>query len=142
MIRKHRSDDTDAVVDVWRSASALAHPFLPQEFIEQEADNVRNVYMKYAETWVTEIDGVVIGFIAMIDNEIGGLFLDPEYHRRGFGRAMVDKAVLMKGSLTVEVFTQNIGGRKFYSAYGFRGSEEYLHEPSGQMILKQSYTAA
>lgn len=140
MIRQHNSDDTDAVVDVWRSASALAHPFLASSFIEQEADNVRNVYMKYAETWVTEIDGMVVGFIAMIDNEIGGLFLDPQYHGRGLGRAMVDKAVSMKGPLNVEVFAQNTVGRRFYAAYGFRGSDEYLHEPSGQMTLKLSYT--
>ncbi len=139
MIRKHTSDDTDAVVDVWRSASALAHPFLTSSFIETEADNVRHVYMKYAETWVTEIDGKVIGFIAMIDNEIGGLFLDPEHHGRGFGRAMVDKAVSLKGSLNVEVFSQNAIGRKFYAAYGFCGRQEYLHEPSGQMTLKLSF---
>jgi putative acetyltransferase len=94
----------DAVVTTWRAASELAHPFLTSEFLEREADAVRNIYFAFAETWVTEIDGEVVGFIALVDDEIGGLFLHPKYHGQGYGKAMVDKAVADKGPLRVEVF--------------------------------------
>jgi len=140
MIRKYKTKDVEAVVSSWRIASELAHPFLPKEFLDQEADNVRNVYLVYAETWVTEINGSVVGFIALVDDEIGGLFLDPSYHGQGLGKAMVDKAVAEKGRyLKVEVFKENMIGRGFYETYGFTEVEECLHEGSGQSTLRMTY---
>lgn len=140
MIRKYQEHDIETVVSVWRRASELAHPFLTEAFLDQEDGNMRNIYLAYAETWVMEVGGAVVGFIALIENEIGGLFLDPEFHGQGLGRALVDKAVAEKGALKVEVFKENVIGRRFYDAYGFRGSEEFVHEASGQVTLRMAYT--
>lgn len=140
MIRKYRNEDADAVVSTWRAASELAHPFLTGEFLEREADAVRNIYLAFADTWVTEIDGEVAGFIALVDDEIGGLFLHPGYHGQGYGKAMVDKAIADKGPLRVEVFKKNRIGRRFYEAYGFLGSEELVHEPSGEVTIRMAFT--
>jgi len=141
MIRKYKNEDVDAVVSAWRVASELAHPFLTKSFFDQEANNVRNVYVAYAETWVVELDGRVVGFIALVDNEIGGLFLDPKHHGQGHGKALVDKAVAEKGPLQVEVFKDNKIGRRFYDAYGFKVLDEFLHEPSGQETVRMTYAS-
>jgi putative acetyltransferase len=139
MIRKYQDKDIEAVVSTWRAASELAHPFLTEEFLDQEADNLRNIYLAFAKTWVMEADGAVVGFIALIENEIGGLFVAPKFHGQGLGRALVDKAVAEKGPLEVEVFRENVVGRRFYDAYGFRGTEEFIHEASGQATLRMAY---
>ncbi|MBV1933823.1 MAG: GNAT family N-acetyltransferase, partial [Parvibaculaceae bacterium] len=98
----------------------------------------------HAETWVAEMEGQVVGFIALIPTEdvweVGGLFLDPAFHGQGIGKALMDKAVAKKGPLMVEVFQRNSIGRRFYAAYGFVESGEYFHEASGQMTLQLSYS--
>lgn len=135
MIRKYRPEDANHIVAVWRHASVLAHPFLEKSFLDAEAANVRDVYLAFAETYVTEIEGEVIGFVALIDHQIGGLFLSPDFHGRGLGRAMVDRAVAEKGKLTVEVFTENRIGRRFYEGYGFRETGKGVFEPTNDPIL-------
>lgn len=140
MIRIYKDTDVESVVSIWRAASELAHPFLTKAFLDAEAHNVRNVYPAFAEIWVTEIDGRVVGFIALVEAEIGGLFLDAAYHGQGLGRAMVDKAVAEKGALTVEVFRDNAIGRPFYEAYGFQYVDDYVHEASGQVTLRMAYS--
>lgn len=144
MIREFISSDTDAVVDAWQRASNLAHPFLTPAFLAQEAHNVRHIYVVHAETWVAEMAGQVVGFIALIASEdvceVGGLFLDPAFHGQGIGKALMDKAVAEKGPLKVEVFQRNAIGRRFYAAYGFVASGEYFHEASGQMTLQLRYS--
>ena len=142
MIRKYDKHDIEVVVSLWRSASEIAHSFLSKDFLDQEDDNMRNIYLAFAETWVTEVEGTVVGFIALIEDEIGGLFLDPDFHGQGLGRALVDKAVIQKGPLKVEVFKENIIGRRFYDAYGFRETEEFIHEASGQTTLRMNFAPA
>ncbi len=120
----------------------MAHPFLTQEFQDSEAENVRNVYPQFARIWVKVVDGDVIGFIALIENEVGAIFLAPEHHGKGIGREMMDFAVERKGAVTLEVFKQNAIGRKFYDKYGFRTTREAVHEPSGQIAVKMVFDPA
>lgn len=140
MIRDFETKDTDAVIEVWRSATAVAHPFLASDFIESEASNLRNIYLVHAQTRVIEENGKASGFIAMIGNEIGGLFLDPTLHGRGLGRAMVDDVAKQHGTLEVEVFERNSVGRRFYDSYGFQPIGTSLHEPTGETVLRLAHT--
>lgn len=142
MIREYTANDTDALIAIWEQANALAHPFLAPEFVAFVKDAMRNMYLPNAETWVLEENGGPIGFIAMIGNEIGGLFLDPAHHGHGFGRSMVDHVVELKGPLRVEVFKDNKVGRPFYERYGFEFVEDYLHEQSGAVTVKMSMPGA
>lgn len=141
MIRRYVLDDTDALIAIWEKANAFAHPFLPEAFVTQVAKDMRELYLPNAETWVLEDAGQAIGFIALVGNEIGGLFLHPSRHRKGFGRALVDHAVALKGSLQVEVFKENTSGRAFYEHYGFVSVEEYRHGPSGHVAVKMAMPA-
>jgi putative acetyltransferase len=138
MIRKYQTEDTDALVSVWREANALAHSFLKDEFVAQVAEDMRNIYLPNAETWVLEDHETPVGFIALVGDEIGGLFLDPSLHGRGFGKAMADHAVALHGPLCVEVFERNELGWRFYDRYGFVETERYLHEASGEVTIKMA----
>lgn len=142
MIRKFKTEDTDAVMAVWQRSQDLAHPFLSKDVVAKIAADVRAIYLPNAETWVLEHNGAPVGFIAMIDTEIGGLFLDPDLHSQGLGRRLVDHVVALKGPLTVEVFKDNKIGVPFYQRYGFVQTGEGLFEASGDATWKMTMPGA
>lgn len=140
-IRKYESADLNAVLSSWETATRLAHPFMTDEFIAQERINVAEIYIPNTDTWVVDIDGNIEGFIALMGNEVGAIFLQPKHHGKGAGKALMDKAQELHGDLEVEVFKENHVGRKFYSRYGFEQLEEKFHAPTGQQVLRLKFTA-
>ncbi|MBU2868687.1 GNAT family N-acetyltransferase [Pacificibacter marinus] len=138
MIRKYKTEDTDALIAIWNNAEALAHPFLSDDVRNQVRKDMRNMYLPNAETWVLEDDGTPVGFIAMIDTEIGGLFLDPSQHGKGMGRQMIDHVVSLKGPLKVEVFKDNKIGLPFYERYGFEITGEDIFDVTGDETFKMA----
>ena len=141
LIRQYNSSDINAVLNTWEGATRLAHSFMTDEFIAQERRNTRDIYLPNTDTWVAELDGKVQGFIALMGNEVGALFLQPEHHGKGAGKAMMDKAKELHGDLEVEVFKENSMGREFYAKYGFEPLEEKLHDPTGQQVLRLKFSA-
>ncbi len=138
-IRKYQDSDVEAVLSAWENTQEIAHPFLPKDFQAQEKINVRELYLPNAETWVVVDDNEVIGFIALIGNEIGGLFLQPIEHGKKLGKMMVDKAQELHGDLVVEVFKNNLVGRNFYEKYGFKFVEEKKHKQTGEQVLRLEF---
>ncbi len=139
-IRQYENTDLDSVLSSWEVATRLAHPFMTDEFIAQERKNVAEIYLPNTDTWVAQIDGEVRGFIALMGNEVGAIFLQPEFHGQGVGKALMDKAQELHGDLEVEVFKENVIGRNFYSKYGFEHLDEKRHEPTGQLVLRLKLT--
>jgi putative acetyltransferase len=136
MIREYEDKDLSELLDAWYSASQVAHPFLDEDFFEQERRNIAALYLPNAETWVYELDGVVVGFIALIGNEVGAIFVDAKFHRQGIGRALMDKARSIRDVLELDVFKDNQVGLKFYEKYGFNEVDEHLHAETGFMQLR------
>ncbi len=103
---------------LWRAASEAGHPFLDAATLDADAVVVREAYMPAAEITVAERDGVVVGFLALLGDVVGGLFVDPAAHRSGAGRALIEDALRRRGRLEVEVYEANPGARAFYAACG------------------------
>ncbi len=95
-----------------------------------------NLYIPNSETWVYEINNSIVGFISMMDNEIGGLFVLPNSHSKGIGTKLVDFIKKYYSELEVEVFKKNSVGRAFYDKYGFERIKKYMHEESGNEVLR------
>ena len=136
MIRKYQPSDVDDVLAAWEAASALAHPFVSAKFLDQERHNIPNLYLPNAETWVWDSDEKVVGFIALLGNEIGGLFVDPVFHRKGIGGALLEHARELKGELDVDVFEANSIGRAFYKKHGFVQMHRVEEQVDGFDLLR------
>lgn len=128
MIRAYRQTDTESIIDAWFEASSLAHPFLDAAFMEKEKENIRNIYLPNTKTWVYEKNDNVVGFISMMGNEVGAIFLKPEYHGQGIGYKLMNHVAQFHDGLEVEVFEKNRIGRAFYDRYGFKFIKSYIHE--------------
>jgi len=140
MIRKYLPQDCDCVVNVWLTASRIATPFLSTEFLTREADNIRNLWLPESETWIAAVDDQVVGFTTLIKDEVGAIFVHPSAQGRGYGRALMDRAVsLREGRVWLDVFEKNVIGRRFYDSYGFEQRSSYLHEETGQMMLRLAF---
>ena len=82
MIRTYAKADCEAIIEVWFAASLVATPFLSKEFLAEERENIRTIWLSKAETWVFEDNGNVVGFLSLIGNEVGAIFVDPDYQGR------------------------------------------------------------
>ena len=136
MIREYDSEDLGRVLDVWYAASKLAHPFLDEDFLSRESERIATHHLPSAQTWVFEQGNVVVGFIALMGNEVGAIFVDPDFHGQGIGRALMDHARSIRDVLELDVFKANSIGRKFYKRYGFRVVGEHVHEETGFAQLR------
>lgn len=119
---------------------SLTH-FLEENFLAQERKNIPDLYLPNADTWVVEIGNQVVGFIALIGNEVGAIFLQPEHQGKKMGKLMMDKAQELHGDLEVEVFEKNSIGCDFYAQYGFKLMEKKIHEQTGERLLRLEFTA-
>jgi len=136
VIRHYDPQDRDALLAVWAESAAVAHPFWTSAMFEQERRDIVNKYLPVAETYVFECTGAVVGFISLLGNEVGGIFVAPQFHGQGIGRALMDWARGSRDHLELEVFEANEIGRTFYAAYGFRVVGKRVDEATGQPVLR------
>lgn len=145
-IRSYQEKDLQKLLATWECSSRLAHPFMNEQFFQQERENIANLYIPNTETWVLFVDNELVGFIALITNEnngdalceIGGLFVEPNFHQKRLGSALVDKARQRYGDLTVKVFKENKIGRAFYEKYGFEFVSEVIWQQTGDVLIEMS----
>lgn len=142
MIREYHSSDIKHIEEIWLKASAISQSFLSSSFNESERKKLSSVYIHQTETWVYEEENQIKGFIAMIDNEIGALFIDPSSHRQGIGSLLIDFVAMLHEVLEVEVFKKNTMARAFYKKFGFTPIKEHFHEEADQELIRLRYTIA
>lgn len=133
-IRPYSPADTDRLVAIWLEASRIGHPFLTEKDLTGQLGKIRDIYLPKAENHVLATDGITVGFIGLIENFIGGLFIAPSYHRNGFGRLLVEHAAALKGELEVEVYRDNREAVAFYERTGFLHLYEQPSDSEGRPL--------
>ena len=136
MLRPYTVADLDEVLDVWHRASLIAHPFLSEEFLDAERRQISDQWLPVAETTVCDSGGRVVGFVSLVGNEVGGLFVDPDRQGQGIGRALMDHACGSRPFLELDVLEANHSGRRFYAAYGFVEMGRHADDDSGHPAIR------
>lgn len=141
MIRPYAASDQEQLIDVWLRASQVAHPFLSKAFLESERIQIADHWIPLAETTIFESSGKVVGFLSLIGEEVGGLFVDPDHQRQGIGHALMDAALDIRPCLELNVFEGNLIGRSFYATYGFEEVGRKVNEPTGHPEIRLRFDA-
>lgn len=131
MIREYRKSDDQAIIQIWFDASIISHNFIHKDFWVLEKKNVEEKYLPMAETFVKEVNGNVVGFISLIDNYIGALFISPEHQGKGIGTELINKAKSIRKELGVEVYKDNQKAYRFYEKCGFLFLDEKIQPETG-----------
>lgn len=126
--------DRERLLDIWLAASRVGHSFLGEADLLAQMKIVGDVYLPKAENWVIDADGRPAGFIGLLDNFIGGLFVDPSHHGQGLGKQLVLHAARLKGALDVEVYADNRDACLFYARLGFAETARLAQDDEGRPL--------
>lgn len=120
MIRKARKKDHSQLVGIWERAVRATHNFVSETDIAFFRPKVADDWLPLLETYIfCKNDNDITGFISIADNLIEMLFVEPDSHSQGIGRALLNLVALHHDVLFVDVNEQNTGGVQFYKKYGF-----------------------
>ena len=120
-IRAGRPEDNPGLLDIWLRAVRATHHFLTEDDIQVFVPLLRDHYLAMAELWVAAgADDAPVGFMGLAEAKVEMLFVDPDRHGLGTGRALLAHAAALKGALTLDVNEQNPGALAFYRKCGFR----------------------
>jgi putative acetyltransferase len=110
----------------------IAQDFIPEEYWVKNYSIVKNEYIPISDTFVYEDNGIIKGFISIIDNSfIGALFIDKEYQNKGIGKKLIDFCKGKYSELKLCVYAQNNQAVGFYKNCGFVITSEQNNSDSG-----------
>ncbi|WP_420136850.1 acetyltransferase [Sphingomonas sp.] len=118
-IRPSRPQDGQRIVEIWREAVDATHHFLSNAdriALEQQVGG----FLPYAPlSLAVDQDDRPIAFMLVADGHLEALFVDPAFHGRGIGTALLRHALAMHPGLTTDVNEQNGQAIGFYERMGF-----------------------
>ena len=125
-IRPYRTEDLDAVVDLWYDTwhaafSDLTHHEPKEEWRRRfEAEIAVEEYV-----YIAEVDGRIAGFLAVKDRDgsqgyLHEIFVAPEFQCRGVGSTLMGLAKeLAPAGLRLHTLQRNTQAAAFYRRHGF-----------------------
>jgi ribosomal protein S18 acetylase RimI-like enzyme len=143
-IRLYRPEDLDAVVELWYRSWTTVLPGLqhPQPVSEWHR-RFREEISQEQTVWVAELDGRVVGFLAMYvpRGYVDQLYVEPALQGQGLGTALLARArAASPGGLSLHALQANVAARAFYERHGFIVGETGTNLVNGQPNVEYHWT--
>jgi GNAT superfamily N-acetyltransferase len=118
--------DSDELADLHRRSSLVHEETREILLVRPDLFGVSPAALEAGHVRVVRRDGRILGFATLLPaangtGELEDMFVDPEYMRRGIGRALIDDVMARartQGMRRIEV-DANPGALAFYEAVGF-----------------------
>ena len=120
-LRRATRADSVTLADIHIAARATAMSWLRVvHSVEETRWWMTQVVVPRLEVWVAERDGTTLGFLALQDEWVEHLYIDPNAWRIGAGSMLLDHAKQRRPSgLKLWTFQRNALARAFYRKHGF-----------------------
>ena len=133
-------NDADAAFDIRREAirSQCVGAYTAEQMALWTRGSADDGYSTLMEKpfylgWVND-EPVATGMLDLDNNEVGALFVLPQFTGRGYGKAMLDhlEALARELELAEVVLDATLNAASFYRACGYVGEQPAIyHSPSG-----------
>jgi GNAT superfamily N-acetyltransferase len=123
-LRRAMPDEALLVATLFTHTRRACMAYLPAlHTADEDRAWMRGVLFKDCDVWVAELDGRIAGFVAIAaeGESLEHLYVHPEFHNRGIGTALLEKArELSPGGFRLWVFQRNAQARRFYESRGLQ----------------------
>lgn len=119
MIRKTKKTDYPTLVKIWESAVRNTHDFLNVEDFNYYKENIPN-YFEHVKLFGYEVDGTLVGFMGISDENLEMLFIDHNSRGKGIGKKLIIHGIDHLKISKVDVNEQNLQAVGFYKHIGFQ----------------------
>ena len=108
------------LIDVWEAAVRATHPFLSESDIQFFKPNVNDRLVALEPVFcIRDTNGMLVGFVGVVDRKMEALFVRPPWQRTGIGRRLATYVIDHLGVNAVDVLEQNELAVAFYRRLGF-----------------------
>ena len=122
-IREYRGEDFDVVTILWRISREKSLPDFQNEkghFFYEDRNYFQNHVLKENRVWVVDVDKHPVAFMAMNNDFVDQLYINPDYWRQGIGNALLELAKEQSPEhVWLYTLQVNVNARAFYEKNGF-----------------------
>lgn len=130
--RPSTEQDLPRVMEIWRRAVDATHHFLaPLDKSAIEAE-LLEFFPQVSLELAVDAAGKPQGFMFLHDGHLEALFIDPDQHGNGIGKAFISRAIAAYPELTTDVNEQNPEALGFYEHVGFVRTGRSSHDGQGR----------
>ncbi|MCK9435662.1 MAG: N-acetyltransferase [Synergistaceae bacterium] len=138
MIRKFKTDDLDAIMEIWLKTNVEAHFFISKSYWLKNYDSVKSM-LPDAEIFVYEDNGTIQGFVGLMENYIAGIFVRQECWSHGIGKALLDHVKNRYDELSLHVYQKNMRAVRFYKRESFDVFNKQVDEGTGEIEIVMNW---
>jgi GNAT superfamily N-acetyltransferase len=119
-LRRAEPEEHEELEQLMARASLELPDYREALIANPDAIHVPPAQIANGQVIVADMEGIIVGFAAVVGGELDGLFVEPDLWGQGIGRALVDAATheARKRGLALRVIA-NPSARRFYESCGF-----------------------
>ncbi|GEO96704.1 GNAT family N-acetyltransferase [Kocuria turfanensis] len=121
VIERASHADAEEIAAIHLDSRRKALPYLPVVHSEDETRQwIADVVLGTQEVWVARLDTRIVAFLALSEDMLEQLYVDPAHVGRGIGSRLVRLAQARRpDGLELYTFVRNTRARAFYELHGF-----------------------